>query len=64
MFLLRSSVVLMLDLQRNLFLEAPCGPQVVIHALVRVFRLLDLELGSLVELEGLAERHILHILLG
>jgi len=54
----------MLDLQRNLSLEAPCGPLVVIHVIVRVFQPLDLELGSLAGLEGFAEKHILHILLG
>lgn len=61
-FNLHSFDGLSLDLQRNLFLEVPCGPQVVVRALVRVFQLLDLELGSLEGLEGLAERHILHIL--
>jgi hypothetical protein len=53
----------MLDLQRSLFLEVPCGPQVVVRALVRAFQLLDLEQGSLEGVEGLAERHIPHILL-
>ena len=47
-------------LQRNLFLEVLCEPQGVIHALVRVFLLLALELGSLEGAGGLAERHILH----
>lgn len=47
--------------QRNLFIEVLCEPQVVIHALVRVFQLLDLVRESL---EELAERHIPRILLG
>lgn len=54
----------MLVLRKNLFLEGPCEPQAVTHALVRVFLLLDLELGSPEGVEELAGNHILRSFLG
>ena len=54
----------MLDLQRNLFLEVLCEPQGVIHVPARVFRLLDLALGSLEGVEGLVGSYTLQSFLG